>query len=245
MMSNNNYAKKGEIDLRIALLEDDVDLANLMKLWLEAEQHECTTFGEGEPFIRSLGRESYDLLIIDWMLPDTSGDEVLRWVREHIDWPIPVLFATQRDSKEDIVKALELGADDYMVKPVNREEMMARVNALGRRAQLNTEKKGTLEAAPYIIDFGSRRIAVAGKAVELTQKEFDLASFLFRNIGRVISRGHILESVWGQSSQITTRTVDTHISRIRNKLELSPENGWKLSAIYQHGYRLERLEQEV
>lgn len=214
----------------------------MMQLWLEAEGHECSSFETGQNYTRALGRESYDLLIIDWMLPDTSGDEVLGWVREHIDWPIPVLFVTQRDSKEDIVKALEIGADDYMIKPVNRMEMMARVNALGRRAQVNQEKKGTLEADPYMIDFGSRRIAVAGKSVEMTQKEFDLASFLFRNVGRVISRGHILESVWGQSAQITTRTVDTHISRIRNKLHLSPENGWKLTAIYQHGYRLERIE---
>jgi len=228
--------------VRIGLLEDDTQLAEIMKLWLEGEGHDCATYHQGEAFTRALGRETFDLLVIDWMLPDTTGDKVLRWVRKQIDWPIPVIFVTARDRKEDIVHALEAGADDYMIKPVDRMEMMARIKALGRRVHGDPANQPQLDVDPYTIDLKSRRITVDGEEIELTQKEFDLASFLFQHPGRVLSRGHILESVWGQSSAITTRTVDTHISRLRNKLDLGPGKGWKLSAIYQHGYRLERVE---
>jgi DNA-binding response OmpR family regulator len=230
--------------MRVALLEDDSDQAQLMALWLEAAGHDCQTFGLARDFMRALARESFDILIIDWMLPDINGDEVVSWVRQNLDWPVPVLFVTQRDSEQDVVRALELGADDYMAKPAKRFELVARVNALGRRAQHARIDEGTLQFGSYEMDLSTHTLRRGGEEVELTNKEFDLALFLFRNNGRVLSRGHILESVWGSTSELNTRTVDTHISRLRRKLDLSEINGWRLRAVYQHGYRLEPVDRD-
>lgn len=213
-----------------------------MSLWLEKAGHDGQLFISGEAFRKSLGRESFDLLILDRVLPDTSGDIELAWVRSYVDWPIPVIFVTVSDTEEEIVKGLMNGADDYMVKPVREKELLARITAVSRRSQQAGESAEKLEFPPYVIDLGSHVLTVNGKAVELTHKEFELVVFLFRNVGRMLSRGHILESVWGRSPNLNTRTVDTHISRIRVKLGLAPENGWRLTAVYHYGYRLERLD---
>jgi two-component system response regulator RegX3 len=227
--------------LRIALLEDDKDQAALVNLWLEGADHEVKIYPTSREFQKAVARDSYDLLVLDWILPDINGDEVLKWVRETVDWPIPVLFMTQRDAEEDVVHILELGADDYMSKPVSQAVLIARINALGRRARPRNENEQTTDYGAYNLDPKTHTVSVNGEAIELTSREFDLAWFLFRNSGRVLSRGHILEAVWGSSPDLNTRTVDTHISRLRKKLNISEENGWRLKAIYQHGYRLESL----
>lgn len=232
--------------MRIGLLEDDEHLAELMQLWMTEAGFDCQIFHTGKTFIRAINRESFDILMIDWCLPDTNGDDVLIWIRNNIDWAIPVIFVTQRDAEEDIVHVLELGADDFMTKPVRKGELIARLRALFRRVNSSREnREGVIDIPPYQINQPLRTISRDGREIELTQKEFELASFLFRNLGHVVSRNHIMESVWGQGEALNTRTVDTHISRIRTKLELTPENGWRLSAIYQHGYRLEQLEHQV
>jgi DNA-binding response OmpR family regulator len=177
------------------------------------------------------------------MLPDTDGIQVLRWIREHIDWPIPVLFVTGKDQEADIVQALNQGADDYMTKPIKKLEMLARLRAVSRRVMPQEENQQVLEFGKYRIDVSTRTVFLNNVPVDLTQKEFDLVLFLFRNAGRVLSRGHILESVWGRNPNLNTRTVDTHASRIRNKLDLKAEHGWQLKAVYQHGYRLEQSEE--
>lgn len=225
--------------MRIALLEDDMIQSKLIHRWLTEVGHECQLFERGKALIRKLHQESFDLFILDWMLPDIDGIQVLSWIREHIDWPVPVLFVTGKDEEEDIVQALSQGADDYMIKPVKRLEMLARIQAISRRAILQDETLRILEFGDYKIDTVTHTVYLQDKPLELTQKEFDLVLFLFRNAGRVLSRGHILESVWGRNPDLNTRTVDTHISRIRNKLDLKAERGWQLKAIYQHGYRLE------
>ena len=231
--------------MRLALLEDDLYQANLLQLWMQAAGYDCRCFNTGRSFIKEVGHNSYDLFIIDWMLPDISGDEVLTWVRQNVDWPIPVLFVTQRDSEQDIVHAFEQGADDYMVKPVHRLEMVARINALLRRTHGHPETKEALDFKPYKIDQRNRIISKSVIDITLTQKEYDLALFLFRNAGRVLSREHILESIWGRGPDVNTRTVDTHISRLRKKLDIQEKEGWRLVAIYQHGYRLEQLDLEA
>jgi two-component system response regulator RegX3 len=228
--------------LRIALLEDDLLLAKMMQGWLLEAGYDCQVFGLGKTLIYRLCQDSFDLIVLDWMLPDTDGIEVLRWIREHIDWPIPVLFVTGKDEEADIVLALEQGADDYMIKPVKRLELLARIKALSRRTIPQNGKQQVLEFGQYKLDLSTRKAFLNGVPIELTQKEFDLVSFLFRYAGRVLSRGHILESVWGRNPNLNTRTVDTHISRIRSKLDLRPEHGWQLKAVYQHGYRLEPSE---
>lgn len=231
--------------MRVALLEDDRAQAEIMLAWLRKAGYDCQIFTQGKILIRELARDTFDLLILDWMLPDMDGIQVLRWVREHIDWDIPVLFVTGKDAEADIVEALNQGADDYMTKPVKRLEMLARIKSVSRRALPQDNGRQVLEFGTYTIDVNSRTVSMRGERVDLTQKEFDLVLFLFRCAGRVLSRRHILESVWGISSDLNTRTVDTHVSRIRNKLELKAEHGWQLRAVYQHGYRLEHYEESL
>lgn len=229
--------------MRIVLLEDDPDQANLLTTWLEEGGHHCSVYRDGKAFIRAYSRESFDLVMLDWMVPEANGMQVLKHLRESLDPKVPVVFITQRDSEQDIVAALEAGADDYMTKPLRPAETLARVSALARRLGVGERNTAEVyELDPYVIDTRKRTIAVRGKIVDMTQKEYELTVFMFRNLGRVISRGHLLEMVWGTSSKINTRTVDTHVSRLRTKLALDDEENWQLTSVYRHGYRLEKLD---
>ena len=230
-------------EVHIALLEDDTFQAEALTIWLEAADHQVSVWHDCAGFRAALETRDFDLIILDWVLPDGSGLEVLDWLREERGEETPVLFITQRDQEQDVVTALQHGADDYMAKPVKPLEMLARVTALARRASARTGQ--VLEFGPYRIDTDTRSLYRADEKIDLTHKEFDLALYLFRNLGQLISRARLLEAVWGTRAELNTRTVDTHISRLRNKLGLTPDQGWKLGAVYQHGYRLERLEPEA
>jgi two-component system, OmpR family, response regulator RegX3 len=229
--------------LRIALLEDDPDQVAIMSLWLQNQEHSVSAFGNGADFLRSVRRDSFDLYMLDWMLPDTTGLEVLARLRTELQDFTPVLIATAKNEERNVVQALETGADDYLVKPIRERELLARVGALWRRSAGGRPTEEALNAAPYVLDTQQKRARLHDDDISLTSREFDLATFFFRNAGRVVSRAHILEAIWGiENSDVSTRTVDTHISRLRKKLQLTDENGWKLSAIHQHGYRLERTD---
>ena len=228
--------------MRIALLEEEDHLAELLSTWLEAEAHHVVVFDSGTLLIDHLRKTSFDLLLLDWVVPDLDGEQVLAWVRGHVDWPIPVIFVTQRDDEDDVARILLAGADDYLVKPVRNRELIARIAAVNRRVHGHASPAPVIDEPPYRIDTHARSVTLNGQPVSLTQKEFELAAFLFRKVGRILSRDHILEAVWGHRQGMNTRTVDTHISRLRNKLILTPENGWRLSGIYHHGYRLERTD---
>jgi len=229
--------------LRIALLEDDVDQAAIVNVWLEGAGHSVKHFSSSKSFLREVLRDSYDLLILDWVVPDMDGIEVMTRLRESSRHYTPILFVTAKDQEEDVVAALGAGADDYMAKPLRRREFQARINALVRRGSSGLDADDIPDATPYEIKLKQKKLILNEEHIELTHREFDLAVFMFRNAGRVVSRSHILESIWGMhGADLNTRTVDTHISRLRKKLKIGPDNGWQLSAIYQHGYRLERTD---
>lgn len=226
--------------MRIALIEDDPLQAQHISLWLTTTGHHVHHYIYGESFIRALNLESFDLIIMDWGLPDISGIELVKSVRAK-DTLVPVLFVTSRDSEQDIIAALSAGADDYLVKPPRQGETLARIAALQRRSQAGASDSNLLEFGPYSFDCERSTVTHDGEVIQLTHKEFELARFLFQNRNRLLSRGHLLESVWGVNADITTRTVDVHASKVRRKLGLSTESGWRLVSIYQYGYRLEAL----
>lgn len=223
--------------MRIALVEDDQAQAELTALWLGTDGHSCEIFTAAQPFLRSLARDSFDLLLLDWVLPGMSGLELLQTLRRPLLNPVPVLFLTQQDTEQDMVRALDAGADDYLTKPVSRQALLARVRALGRRAQGATTR--LLEVSPYRFDLDTHGVTRHGVPLELTPLEFELAFCLFRNAGRLLTRAYLLETVWGRSGTVQTRTVDMHISQVRAKLGLRPENGWRIVPVYSTGYRLE------
>lgn len=230
--------------MRFAILEDDPLQSELLAGWLRDAGHDVYTFADARDFMRAVARESFDFFLLDSMLPELSGQAVLEWLRKDRGNDTPVVFVTARDAEDDVVAALHGGADDYIVKPVRHWELLARVEAVLRRGRLQGGDQ-VLAAGPYRFDLAHKRVQVDGQPLELTDKEFDLAVFLFRNIGRLVSRGHLLEAVWGRSPALATRTVDTHVSRVRTKLALRPEHGFRLAPAYNFGYRLERMDAEA
>jgi two-component system, OmpR family, response regulator RegX3 len=241
-MSAGRPTKAAAGAARIAVLEDDPSQAKLLDHWIVQQGHICHLFDRGEKILQAVLRDTFDLVVLDWRVPDLSGEEVVRAIRKSVREPLPVLFTTGRDREEDIVIALKAGADDYLTKPLRRMEFLARVEALLRRARGHGRAvEALIEAGNFRIDVEGRTLEKDGAPVELTQKEFEVAALLFRNVGRLLSRAYLLDSVWGISADVSTRTVDTHASQLRSKLGLYPEAGWRLSAVYQHGYRLERI----
>jgi DNA-binding response OmpR family regulator len=228
------------LGLRIALLEDDIEQAERAASLLRAVGHQVNVFDRGRVLIKDLNAESYDLIMLDWEIPDVSGYEVLRAIRGPLALHTPVLFLTHRDAEEDIVQALEAGADDFLVKPPRERELLARVDAVGRRSRDGSLQDEVIAVPPFRIDLQRRQIECDGVIADLTRREFEVALLLFRNVGKVLSRGHIMQAVWGQSVITLTRTVDMHVSRVRKVLGLSTAIGLRLTAIYGYGYRLER-----
>ncbi len=227
--------------MRIAILEDDPSQMELVVHWLQLAGHHAHAFERGAALLRALELDSFDALLLDWNIPDISGLEVLKRVRQQLRSPIPVIFITARTDEADVVSALRQGADGYVVKPMRRMELLARLQAVTRRNAAEASEAQRLEVDVFRVDVAGRRLLRNDQPLDLSVKDFDLAAFFLRNVGRLLSRGHLRESVWSAKVAVSSRTLDTHVSRIRNKLLLMPEHGWRLAAVYGYGYRLERL----
>lgn len=227
--------------MRIGYLEDEQSQAELVKSWLLGEGFEVNHADTGREFIRLLTDNPVDMLILDWQLPDMEGVDVLASVRNQLNSNVPVIFATQRDAEADIVKALQAGADDYLVKPLRKGELLARLDSLARRAGV-TNNDSRIELGPITLDNAAQIVTVNGEVVKLTPKDYQLACCMLRNVGKLLSRDYLLREVWGIDASLNTRTVDVHVSRIRRSLNIGPEIGYCIKTVYQHGYRLEKIE---
>lgn len=228
--------------MNIASLEDDAIQAEAIKNILTKAGYNCTVFTTGKSVITTLAKpHEFDLLLLDWEVPDVSGLDVLHWTRENLGYALPVLFLTSRTDEADLVQALQAGADDYIQKPWREGELLARIQALLRRFNPITQSNDAFDFGVYHIDPFHNKIFLRGQEVTLAPKEYELALLLFRNPGRLFSRDVLSTTVWNREIPATSRTLDTHLSNIRRKLELRPDNGVKLNASYALGYRLESL----
>ncbi len=226
--------------MRIGYLEDEQSQAELVCSWLAGRGYDILHAGTGGEFLKLLKNNPVDILILDWQLPDMEGIAVLRSIKDQIGQTIPVIFATQRDAEADIVKALQSGADDYLVKPLREAELIARVEALARRSGVG-QPTNLLKIGHIEIDLNSEQVTVDEQAVKLTPKDYRLACCLLKNVGKLLSREYLLREVWGIDAPLNTRTVDVHVSRVRRSLSLVPERGYCVKTVYQHGYRLEKV----
>jgi DNA-binding response OmpR family regulator len=228
---------------RIAIAEDDETMATFVQGIVTRAGHRAMIFTSGDALIRQLPRETFDLLILDWNMPGASGLEVLKWTRLHMDAPPPVIMVSSRSDKMGIVDCLGSGADDYIIKPEVETVIAARIAAVLRRTGTATNDQRYLEFGKYTFDKLQGSVANGGESVPLTAKEFALALMFFQSTNRPVSRSYILETIWNSVGDLPTRTLDMHVSRIRSKLALNPENGYRLSTIFGYGYRLETYDE--
>lgn len=226
--------------MKIALLEDNPQQAELVCAWLSEAGHTVMHKADGKSFLKAFKADIFDLAILDWELPDQTGIDVLRQLRVVQKQNLPVFFTTQRDAEEDIVNALNTGADDYLIKPLRKAELLARLEATRRRAGIESSED-VLRIGNVEVDTLKNEIRVDGEIVKATQKEFGIALELFKNEGQVLSREYLLKQVWGVNAEINTRTVDMHVSKVRRSLKINPEMGYRITTIFQHGYRLEKV----
>ena len=230
--------------MRIAALDDDLLQLEFISQVLQSQGHSCRTFATGTALLDALRSDpsAFDLLIVDWELPDASGPDIVQWVRQKISASLPILFITHRQEERDIVRGLESGADDFMAKPVGRGELQARVATLLRRAYPNHGADTVLEFGPYRFLPETRSVEMHAAPVELRNLEYELALYLFQNKGNLLTRDHLRETIWGQVPEMNSRTLDTHISRVRTQLDLRPANGYLITSVYGVGYRFESVE---
>lgn len=226
--------------MRIAVLDNDQKQSALICTALDAAGHDCEAFSQSKHLLTSLQADRFDMLVFHWQLADKGGAEIVRLARSLLAPALPVLFITARAAEDDILAGLAAGADEYIIKPLRRGELVTRVQALLRRAYPNHQASEQIQFGPYVFEARHAKLTLAGKTIGVTQKEFDLALLFFRHLGRPLSRATILEAVWSRDEQLASRTMDTHVSRVRNKLGLKPERGFRLSTVYSYGYRLDK-----
>ena len=227
--------------MRIAVLDNDRSQADLICQVLTGAGHLCQVFDGGKELLGALRKDSVDLLILDWNVADLTGAEIVRRAKEQLPANTPMMFMTGNSGEDDIVAGIGAGADDYMIKPLRRGELLARVQALLRRAYPSQNGAEQLQFGQYVFETRPGRLLRDGAVIDVTHKEFYLALLFFRNIGRPLSRAYIHEAVWIRETAVPSRTMDTHVSRVRNKLQLRPENGFRLVPVYSYGYRLEKM----
>ncbi|MGV8857849.1 response regulator [Rhodoglobus sp.] len=223
---------------RILIVEDESSLSEPLAFLLEREGYETTIAEDGLAALTEFDRNGADVVLLDLMLPALSGTEVCREIRTRSN--VPIIMLTAKDSEVDIVVGLELGADDYVTKPYSTRELLARIRAvLRRRTEDVDEHESILEAGGVRMDVERHTVTVDGHDVSMPLKEFELLELLLRNGGRVLTRGQLIDRVWGADYFGDTKTLDVHIKRIRSKIEKTPSAPTMLVTVRGLGYRFE------
>ena len=224
--------------IRVLIVEDEESLADPLAYLLRKEGFETTVVADGPSALAEFDRTGADIVLLDLMLPGMSGTDVCKQLRARST--VPVIMVTARDSEIDKVLGLELGADDYVTKPYSARELIARIRAVLRRG-IETEDIGdtVLESGPVRMDIDRHIVSVDGQQIALPLKEFDLLEYLMRNKGRVLTRGQLIDRVWGADYVGDTKTLDVHVKRLRAKIESNPANPVRLVTVRGLGYKLE------
>jgi len=229
---------------RILVVEDDPDISHLLEIHLRDSAYQVDVVGNGiDGFERAINHP-YQLIVLDLMLPGIDGLEVCRRLHGQMV-NVPILMLTARTSEIDRVLGLELGADDYLTKPFSIMELKARVKAILRRVDISSNQQQDdpgerIEAGSLLIDISGRNVFIEDQAVELTAREFDLLLYFARHPGRVFSRGQLLDQVWGYSHNGYEHTVNSHINRLRKKIEAGPEPAQYIETVWGVGYRFSK-----
>ncbi|MDL9945177.1 response regulator transcription factor [Gordonia sp. ABSL11-1] len=224
----------------VLIVEDEESLADPLAFLLRKEGFEASVVNDGAQALSAFDRVSPDIVLLDLMLPGMSGTEICKSLRQRSG--VPVIMVTARDSEIDKVVGLELGADDYVTKPYSARELIARIRAVLRRGGDAAEEElaiGVLEEGPVRMDVERHTVAVNGDAITLPLKEFDLLEYLLRNSGRVLTRGQLIDRVWGADYVGDTKTLDVHVKRLRSKIEPDPGNPKHLVTVRGLGYKYE------
>ena len=221
---------------RILVVDDEPDLLELIQVTLENSGFEVETATQGAEVFAALNRCPPDLMMLDLMLPDVSGIEICRKVRSTQEWAdLPIIMVTARSQEFERVIGFEMGADDYVVKPFSPRELVLRVRAVLRRMEVPAEAPHEIRRGALWLDLEGHRCTVGELPVELTAKEFRLLSALITRPGRVLSRDRLLDEVWGSDLNVTARTIDSHMRRLRERLG---ESGKLIETVRGVGYRL-------
>lgn len=223
---------------RILIVEDEPSLSEPLAYLLGREGYETTVVEDGLVAVAEFDRNGADLVLLDLMLPGLSGTEVCREIRTRSS--VPIIMLTAKDSEVDIVVGLELGADDYVTKPYSTRELLARIRAvLRRRVESEDDDEAILESGSVRMDVERHTVMVDGVVTAMPLKEFELLELLLRNAGRVLTRGQLIDRVWGSDYFGDTKTLDVHIKRIRSKIEKTPSEPTMLVTVRGLGYRFE------
>ncbi|HVM26299.1 MAG TPA: response regulator transcription factor [Mycobacteriales bacterium] len=223
---------------RVLVVEDEESISDPLAYLLRQEGFEVVVAADGPDGLAEFDRAGADIVLLDLMLPGLSGTEVCRTLRSKSS--VPVIMLTARDSEIDKVVGLELGADDYVTKPFSSRELLARVRAVLRRgAEPEEQPNGVLQAGPVRMDVDRHVVTVDGEQVSLPLKEFELLELLMRNAGRVLTRGQLIDRVWGADYVGDTKTLDVHVKRLRAKIEPDPGNPRHLVTVRGLGYKLD------
>ncbi|MCU1571774.1 MAG: DNA-binding response regulator [Naasia sp.] len=223
----------------LLLVEDEPAISEPLAYLLSREGYQVTVAADGPSAITEFARAAPDLVLLDLMLPGLPGTEVCREIRTRSS--VPIIMLTAKDSEVDIVVGLELGADDYVTKPYSTRELLARIRAVLRRQVEPGDDQNVLHVGPVRMDVERHIVTVHGQATAMPLKEFDLLEFLLRNAGRVLTRGQLIDRIWGSDYFGDTKTLDVHIKRVRAKIEESPSEPTLLVTVRGLGYRIEDL----